>query len=41
MIGQLDSRHDALEKMESGISARAVDFARLGQLMLKRRTSKA
>ncbi len=34
----LDSRHDAFEKMESGINARAVDFARFGRLMLNRGT---
>jgi CubicO group peptidase (beta-lactamase class C family) len=31
----LDSRHDGFEKMESGINARAVDFARFGQLFLQ------
>ena len=30
----LDSRHDGFEKMESGINARAVDFARFGRLFL-------
>jgi CubicO group peptidase (beta-lactamase class C family) len=30
----LDSRHDGFEKMESGINARAIDFARFGQLWL-------
>jgi CubicO group peptidase (beta-lactamase class C family) len=30
----LDSRHDGFEKMESGINARAVDFARFGRLWL-------
>ncbi len=32
----LDSRRDGFEKMESGINARAVDFAKLGQLYLHR-----
>src|SRR5260370_22852418 len=31
---RLDSRHDGFEKMESGINARAVDFARFGRLWL-------
>jgi CubicO group peptidase (beta-lactamase class C family) len=31
----LDSQHDGFEKMESGINARAVDFARFGQLFLQ------
>jgi CubicO group peptidase (beta-lactamase class C family) len=30
----LDSKTDAFEKMESGINARAIDFAKLGQLFL-------
>ena len=30
----LDSRHDGFEKMESGLNARAVDFAKLGLLYL-------
>jgi len=30
----LDSRHDGFEKMESGLNARAVDFARFGLLFL-------
>jgi CubicO group peptidase (beta-lactamase class C family) len=30
----LDSSHDGFEKMESGLNARAVDFARFGQLFL-------
>jgi CubicO group peptidase (beta-lactamase class C family) len=32
----LDSRHGGFEKMESGINARAIDFARFGRLMLNR-----
>jgi CubicO group peptidase (beta-lactamase class C family) len=32
----LDSRHDGFERMESGINARAVDFARFGRLFLNR-----
>jgi CubicO group peptidase (beta-lactamase class C family) len=31
----LDSRHDAFEKMESGLNGRAVDFARFGRLFLR------
>jgi CubicO group peptidase (beta-lactamase class C family) len=31
----LDSRHDGFEKMESGLNARAVDFARFGLLYLR------
>ncbi|MDQ6673753.1 MAG: beta-lactamase family protein, partial [Chloroflexota bacterium] len=31
----LDSQHDGFEKMESGINARAVDFARFGRLFLR------
>jgi len=30
----LDSRHDGFEKMESGLNARAIDFAKLGVLYL-------
>jgi CubicO group peptidase (beta-lactamase class C family) len=32
----LDSRHSGMEKMESGLNARAVDFARFGRLYLRR-----
>jgi CubicO group peptidase (beta-lactamase class C family) len=31
----LDSRHDAFEKMESGLNGRAVDFAKFGMLYLR------
>ena len=31
----LDSRHDGFEKMESGLNARAVDFAKFGLLYLR------
>jgi len=31
----LDSRHDGFEKMESGLNARAVDFAKFGILYLR------
>ena len=31
----LDSREDAMAKMESGINARAIDFAKIGRLMLQ------
>jgi CubicO group peptidase (beta-lactamase class C family) len=31
----LDSEHDGFEKMESGINARAADFARFGRLFLR------
>jgi CubicO group peptidase (beta-lactamase class C family) len=31
----IDSRRDGFEKMESGINARAIDFAKLGRLFLK------
>ena len=30
----LDSRHDGFEKMESGLNARAIDFAKFGRLYL-------
>lgn len=30
----LDSAHDGFEKMESGLNARAIDFAKIGQLFL-------
>lgn len=32
----LDSRKCGMEKMESGLNARAIDFARFGQLYLQR-----
>ncbi len=31
----LDSEEDKMEKMESGVNARAIDFAKLGRLMLR------
>jgi CubicO group peptidase (beta-lactamase class C family) len=31
----LDSRHDGFEKMESGLNARAIDFAKFGRLYLR------
>jgi CubicO group peptidase (beta-lactamase class C family) len=34
----LDSRQDGFEKMESGINARAIDFAKLGRLFLNHGT---
>ncbi len=32
----MDSEEDQMEKMESGVNGRAIDFAKLGRLMLKR-----
>ncbi len=32
----LDSAEDGFEKMESGINARAIDFAKFGRLYLNR-----
>lgn len=32
----IDSEEDQMEKMESGVNARAIDFAKLGRLMLHR-----
>jgi CubicO group peptidase (beta-lactamase class C family) len=32
----LDSRHSGMEKMESGLNARAIDFAKFGRLYLRR-----